>query len=369
MALAVTTTIPFRRLSAPRMLFEPRIRLKPLAQLCRRLATTTAAGIQDRRIWRDEASRGGRAQRAAIVIVADELSRGRSIDDALAAAGGYFPPLFRQLVAVGDASGQLDRTYRRLAEHYEHMLAARRTLLAALAWPVFELSTAVLAVGVIIWISSALGLKNMDGEPLDMFGLGLTGSNGLAVYIIGVIAAVIAVLLVAQAWSRGMLWTRSLQRLALRIPGIGDAVRTMALARFTWAMQLVLETSMDLRKALPLALDATGNELYRSLGPHVANSISRGSTLHSALEETGAFPKDLLEAISVGEETGMLAETMERQSRDYQQRAVSAIGLLAIIFGGVIWALVLTLIVVLIFRVYGGHINDINRLADPNFKV
>lgn len=351
------------------MLFEPRIRLKPLAQLCRRLATTTAAGIQDRRIWRDEASRGGRSQRIAIAAVADELSRGRSIDDALAAAGDYFPPLFRQLVAVGDASGQLDRTYRRLAEHYEHMLTARRTLLAALAWPAFELGSAILAVGFIIWISTALDLKNADGDPLDMFGLGLTGSRGLTVYILGVIAAVIAVLLVAQAWSRGMLWTGSLQRLALKILGIGDAVQTMALARFTWAMQLVLETSMDLRKALPLALDATGNDHYRSLGPRVASSISRGSTLHMALAETGSFPKDLLEAISVGEEAGMLAETMERQSKDYQQRAVSAIGLLAIIFGGVIWALVATLIIVLIFRVYGGHINDINKFADPNFKV
>jgi type II secretory pathway component PulF len=351
------------------MLLSPRIRLKSLAQLCRRLATSTKAGIQDRRIWRDEASRGGGAQRAAVATVADELSRGRSIDDALAATGDYFPPLFRQLVAVGEVSGQLDRTYRRLAEHYEQMLTARRTLLSALAWPAFELSTAVLAVGVIIWISSTLGLKNVDGEPLDMFGLGLTGAGGLTVYIIGVIAAVIAVLLIAQAWSRGMLWTRSLQRLAIRVPGLGDAVRTMALARFTWAMQLVLETSMDLRKALPLALDATGNGFYGSLGPRVANSISRGSTLHMALVETGAFPNDLLEAISVGEETGMLAETMERQSKDYQQRAVSAIGLLAIIFGGVIWALVATLIVVLIIRVYGGHINEINKFADPNFKV
>ena len=53
-------------------------------------------------------------------------------------------------------------------------------------------------------------------------------------------AAAIAVLLFIQAWSRGMLWTRSLQRAALKLPGLGGAVRTLVLARFAWALELVL---------------------------------------------------------------------------------------------------------------------------------
>jgi type IV pilus assembly protein PilC len=339
--------------------------LKPLAQLCRRLAVATGAGLEDRRIWRDEAERGGRAQRQAVSQIAAELARGRAIDDAIAAAGSYFPPLFQQMVAVGDASGQLDRTYRRLAEHYEQMLAARRTLLGALAWPGLQLAIALLTIGVVIWISTALNLKAVDGAPLDIFGFGLTGASGLSIYLTIVITAAIALLLFAQAWSRGMLWTRPLQHAALRLPAIGHAVRTLLLARFTWALRLVLDTSMDLRKALPLALDATGHDAYRRLGPHVARSISRGATLHAALAETGEFPQELLDSLAVGEQTGMLAEVMERQSKEYQARSVTAIGVLARALGGVIWALIAVLIIVLIFRIANGYASTINKLAAP----
>ena len=91
-----------------------------------------------------------------------------------------------------------------------------------------------------------------------------------------------------------------------------------------YALQLVFDTSMDLRKALPLALDATGNDYYRQQGPQIAASIGRGMTLHQALDATGAFPRELLDAIAVGEQSGMLAETMQRQSNEYRDRAALA---------------------------------------------
>jgi type IV pilus assembly protein PilC len=347
------------------MFFAPRIGLKPLAQLCRRLAVTTGAGLEDRRIWHDELQRGGRTQQAAVARVSQSLNRGESIGAALHHTGDYFPPLFRHVVAIGDHTGRLDKTYRRLADHYEHMMATRRILIGALAWPGIQLAMAVATIGAVIWISSALNLQSLDGKPLDLFGLGLTGSWGLTVYLLIVITVAILGLLFVQAWSRGMLWTGAFQRAALRIPAIGDAVQTLALARITWALQLVLDTPIDLRKALPLAMDASGNDAYRRLGPQIAANIERGMTLHSALDMTGAFPRDFLDALSVGEQSGLTAETMERLARDYQQRSVEKLGILARIFGGVVWATVALLIIMLIFRVYGSYLGTINKLAAP----
>jgi type II secretory pathway component PulF len=329
------------------------------------MAVTTGAGLEDRRIWRDEALRGGRTQQAAVERVSHALDRGESIGDALQRVGDYFPPLFRHVVAIGDHTGRLDKTYRRLAEHYEQSIATRRTLMGALAWPGIQLVLAALSIGGVIWISSLLNLQSLEGKPLDVFGLGLTGRGGLAVYLMFVAAAAGAGLLFVYCWSRGMMWTNSLQRAALKIPAIGDAVQTLVLARVTWALQLVLDTPMDLRKALPLAMDASGNDAYRRLGPQIANNIGRGMTLHSALAMTNAFPQDFLDAVSVGEQAGLTAETMERMAREYQQRAAAKLGLLARIFGGVVWALVAMLIITLIFRVYGNYLGTINQLSQP----
>jgi type II secretory pathway component PulF len=351
------------------MIFSPRIQLKPLAQLCRRLATATRAGLDDRRIWRDEAQRGGPAQRAALGEVRDSLAQGQSIADALLHTGDYLPAMFQQVVAIGEASGSLDRAYRRLAEHYEHMLAARRSLLAALSWPAIQLAIAVGVVGLTIWITGALGLKTLEGEPLDIFGLGLSGERGLAIYVALVVLAALGLLLVVEAARRGMLWTRRLERAVLRLPAIGGALTTLGLARFTWALELVLDTAMDLRKALPLALDASGNDLLRSLGPQVARRIGHGATIHESLAETDAFPVELLDAIAVGEQSGMLQETMERQAKEYQERSAAAISVLAQFFGYIVWALVAALIIVLIFRVANMYLDPIRKMSDPNFRL
>lgn len=347
------------------MFLTPRIGLKPLAQLCRRLAVATGAGLEDRRIWRDEAHRGGRTQQAAVERVSHALDRGESIGAALQHEGDYFPPLFRHVVAIGDHTGRLDQTYRRLAEHYEHMAATRRTLLGALSWPGLQLALAITAIGAVIWLSSVLNLRSLDGKPLDVFGLGLTGGWGLTIYVLLIAAAAIAGLLFVRAWSRGKLWTSAVQRTALKIPAIGDVVQTLALARTTWALQLVLDTPMDLRKAIPLAMDASGNDAYRQLGPQMANNIGRGMTLHSAMAMTNAFPQDFLDAVSVGEQSGLTAETMERLARDYQQRSVEKLGLLARVFGGAVWAIVALMIIMMIFRVWGGHLDTINELSKP----
>ena len=340
-----------------------RIRLKPLALLCRRLATATGAGLEDRRIWRDEAERSTGTQRESLTIVSEALSRGEAIGDALKLTGDYLPDLFRRIVGVGDKTGRLDRTYRRLAEHYEHLIAARRSLLGALAWPCLQLTMAIGVVALMIVISSFMNLKDLDGKPLDMLGFGLHGTSGLIVLIGVVLVALLGLVMLLELARRGGPVWRKLLSAASRVPLVGGPFETLALAQFTWALQLVLDTPMDLRQALPLALDATGNDRYGRLGPDVARTVERGATIGEALQATGEFPKDLLDAIAVGEQSGLLSETMERLSKEYQQRSAAAIGLLAQMLGYLVWLAVAALIVMLIFRVFGFYVGTIERLA------
>jgi hypothetical protein len=56
---------------------------------------------------------------------------------------------------------------------------------------------------------------------------------------------------------------------------------------------------------------------------------------------------------------------MERLARDYQQRAAEKLGILARIFGGVVWAVVALIIIMLIFRIFSGYPAMINKLAAP----
>ena len=345
------------------MFFSPRIRLKPLSQLCHRLAIATEAGLEDRRIWRDEAQRGSRTQQRSAAVIRDELAAGNSLVEAVAKTGEYFPPLYRSMIGVGETTGQLGRTYKRLAQHYDKTLSARRAFMGHLAWPMLQLGMALAIVGLLIWIMGLSMINKSTTNPqTDLLGFGLVGTRGLIIYVNILIGVAIALLLCVESARRGALWTKSLQRAAIGIPAIGGALKTLALARFTWALQLVLDTPMDLRKSVPLALEASGNDYYAQHGPMIAGQIQEGNELTTALMMTGAFPTELLDQIAVGEQSGRLVEVMERQSQEYQEKAARAISILAQFVGYAVWVMVAAFIIYMIFRIFSFYLNTINSL-------
>lgn len=345
------------------MLLTLQIPLKPLAQLCHRLATATNAGLQDRKIWLDEAQRGSSGQRRVAAAVHDQLAQGVALTDALRVTGEYFPPLFRQMAEVGEVSGRLGEIYKRLARHYDQVLAARRAFGGRLMWPLFQLGIALLTIGFLIWIMGALPInKGAGGTQFDILGWGLVGTPGLVKYVNILLLLAIAVWLAVTAARRGMQWVRPIQRAAVTLPILGGALQTLALSKFTWAMQLVLDTPMDLRKAVPLALHTTGNDYYAQHAADVVQNIEQGRSLTQSLALTGVFPNDLLDNIAVGEESGKLVETMERQAREYEERAGVAISVLAQFAGYAIWILVAVFIIFMIIRIFSAYVDTLNSL-------
>ena len=192
-------------------MFSPRIGLKPLAALCHRLAIATSAGIKDFKVWQSEAERGSRTQQRKIELVVEALTAGNTLPKSINSAGSYFPKLFRQMVEVGDVSGQMDRTYRRLAEHYDRTLAAKRAFLTRLAWPAFQFGIAVTVVGLLILIMGMLP-KQQGGEQFDMLGFGLVGKSRFIKYCNFLVVCAIATLLMIEAFRRGAEWVKPLQR-------------------------------------------------------------------------------------------------------------------------------------------------------------
>lgn len=345
------------------MFFSSRIRLKPLAQLCHRLATATNAGIQDRKIWTDEAERGSASQREVAAMIRDKLARGQTMTDALRQTGDYFPTMYRQMVEVGELSGRLGDIYKRLGRNYDRMLASRGLFLGKLMWPVFQLGMALLVIGLLIYIMGMIPSNRRAGtEQIDILGWGMVGTPGLIKYFSVLVFIAIVGLLLFQ-WLRNREdWLRALMRAMVSMPIIGKAVKTLAIAKFTWALQLVLDTPMDIRKALTLAFNATDNGYFSQHTPQVLQQIERGQSVTQSLAGTGIFPSDFLDTFAVGEESGRLVEAMQRASEDYEERAASAISILAQFAGYAIWLVIAIFIIFMIFRIFFFYLDTLNSL-------
>lgn len=334
------------------MWFAAEIHTPELARLCRRLSTALEAGINLRLVWQREAEgRNAGAVRRRMLQISEAVNRGESVQAALAETGEFFPPLFRQMVAVGEETGQLPEILRRLADQYDAHLAMRRDFMRSIAGPALQLLAAASVVGLLIWILGIIA-EATGTESADILGLGLIGTQGVLIYLTGWI-----VILVASYF--GYRWLRHsiahherTHIILLALPVIGPALRTLALSRLAWSLNLTLDTGMSLRKAIPMSLASTDNAYYIRQSQPLLTDVLAGAPLSESMAKQGGYPVDFLDTLEVGEQSGRIPESMARLSQDYQERAQFALTTLAKVASFLVWALVALLVGAIIIRVF-----------------
>lgn len=349
-------------------MFGARIGLAPLAQFCHRLAQSLGAGIDLRRVLAREAEgRGTGAFRRRMQTVADHVAAGGTLAQGFRETGAYFPSLFRELVEVGEQTGNLTEVLHQLADHYDHQLSIRRTFTMALILPAIQLFAALVIVGLVILVMGFL--PHRHGQPIDILGFGLTGMRGLAIYA-GILLAVFGSLaLLVRTVLRGGFWLRPLQKLLLRVPVWGGFLQLLALSRLAWTLHLTTNTSLALDRALPLCLRATQNAAYYDHAEQIVDGACRGRELHEVFAEARAFPPDFLDALEVGERTGQIPETMSRLAEQYREEAQRRVRMLVIAGGFAAGLVVLMLIVAMIVQIFrttiSPYFDTINELTQP----
>jgi type IV pilus assembly protein PilC len=342
------------------MFFSSRMSHKQLAAFSKRMSISLLAGVDVRTACAREAKNAsGYAARRHLTAVSHAVDQGRTLSEGLAATGDFFPPLFCEMVHVGEQSGRLGEVLKQLADHYQNQVTLRRNFLASITWPAIELFLAILIVGFMIWVMGIISEPNR--APIDPLGFGLVGNDGLAKYAAFVAVVGIALAVVIRAVTRGMLWTRPLQRFILRMPKIGPALQTVALARLAWVMAQTMNTSMDVGRSLRLGLQSTRNARYTDCIEQVDAQIAAGNSIYEAFSAAGCFPSDFLEAVHVGEQSGNLVESMAHLSGVYQDEARSALDVLATIAGFAVWGGVAAIIVFLIFRLAAFYFGALHR--------
>jgi type II secretory pathway component PulF len=346
-------------------MFSPQIPLPQLVQLCRRLALSYSTGIDAKRTWQRESESGTGRFRASASIVLQEVSRGQTLSEAVTAAGAYFPPLFRELVEIGEQTGRLSEVFERLAEYYEFVQSLRRTMIGAMVWPAIQLVAALGIVGLLILILGLIQPAGGEGPAFDPTGFGLLGVSGLIKYL-GILAAIggagaFAFFAVQRNWLR----IDPLMSLVMKLPALGKFLECMALARLSWALGLGFDTGLDARRMVRLAMRSAGNPYYSSRLPQVETVVARHGEFHDAFRQAGVFPAEFIAVLHTGEVSGSVGTAMSRMTREYESRARLLGNSLTIVFGFLVWALVAMIIIYFIFRLamqYIGMLNDLSHI-------
>lgn len=303
------------------------------------------AGVDVRTVWQQESQRGSAQQRLRADEIRRQVDQGESVAAAMRSCRGYFPALACDMVDVGEESGHLDAVLLQLAEYYEYVVDLRRSFLYQIAWPCVQLGMAILIVALLIVVLGVIGSQT------DVLGLGLSTGTSLIVFLLGVFGFAGAVALAVIAMLKGWLGRAPL-RFAMSVPVLGRALQNLALSRLSMALAMAMESGMDVKRAVEMALSCTQNPRFTSHAERLQREIESGRELHAAIRGTAAFPDEYLDQFESGEVSGQLPEVLMRLSLDYRDRARVSLKALVYAISVGIWIGVAALLVFVIIRLF-----------------
>lgn len=332
--------------------------MKAMARFCHNVGTSLHAGVDVRRVFETEASRGTAQHRAQVQFVRDLVADGRSVAESLRATNGYFPLLLCDMVEVGERTGRIEQIFLRLGEYYDHLLTLRRNFLLGIAWPLIELTLAIVVIGVFIAVVGLVWNDPNTAPPMTF--LGLYGVRGAMIYfgVVGFIMASIAG--TAFAASRGWIDLDPLYRLLVMVPFLGPGLKTVAMSRLTWSLAMATDSDLSPKRAIELAVRTTQNSYYTRFIEGMQVTVGRGRSLHEAFSSTGVYPADFLDALQTGEISGSISETMAIVAKDYEERTKAFFRMLTLVAGMAVFLFVAGLIILMIFQLFAQYMGILN---------
>ena len=335
-----------RAASATRMLTGKAARRRAVAQWTRTLATLIDAGapldralaVAQSQSTHEEVADGAQAIRRAV-------QGGSSLAEAMRQQSTLFNSLHTGVIRSGEASGSLDKALDTLAGYLDEDEALRAQLASALLYPALMATVASLGILILLLFvvpRFATLLADLGGTmPLSTRILVFVGdvvTRGWWALALVAVFAVIATRALLSSPEAQLAWHTT----RLKLPIVGNIERTLATARFTRALGLMLQGGLPLLPALRLARTGVTNLAMTAELERATQSVMRGNGLASSL--LGVVTPMAVQLLAVGEESGRLDSLALRAASAHDEAVRRRLRTLAsllepaliLLFGGVV---------------------------------
>lgn len=333
-----------------------RIGNRELGLLCERIGVAFDVGHDPFRIFDRESGDGRSRHGRHMKAIADRIRQGSSLTDAIHERGNYFPPNFHRLIEVGEESGRLEKVLERMADHYREVAELQDSFRGSILWPLIQLGLALTVVSVLIYVPPLLVPDRP--EAVDLLGFGLLGLRGLAIFWAGVAAVTAAFVGLWILLRNGSL--SFLGRWLLRMPVVGKALLTFDEATFVQSLALSIESGVTAANAIALSFKGSPSDAFKAKADSAREAILQGRDMHAVLRDTGLFSHDTIETVELGEESGRLAEMLDKHFRILRMRVKFAMAAIGQIASSVVWIAVAAILVAMIFRLFGRYVSQLD---------
>ena len=331
------------------------IKLYDLAMLARNLSIILSSGVTLLRSLEVLASQT-QSQKLERILVkcSNNIKAGLSLSEAFGKYPKVFSALWRGILEVGEASGNLPFVLGELADYLEMRMEFERRIKSSLVYPAILLVASISAI--IVFLKLILPKFAALFSQFDItlptatkvvFSIGGFFEKNLFLMILIIIGGVVVFLALRKQPEFERRW----DKISLQLPLFGRYSKLLFLERFTSTMSILLESGLTLVYTLEVSARSVGNSHFERQVLLVRQRVRDGAPLSLEMQKLDVFPLLVSEMAKIGEETGSLPEVFKKISDYYQkelitniERFVAAIEpLMILIMGAIIGGMVIAL--------------------------
>lgn len=245
--------------------------------------------------------------------VHERVRSGTSLSEAFEAQEGLFPGVYTASLMAGERSGNLEEVLRRYVAYERILAAVRRKTISSLIYPLILLGLSLVVVAIIV-----LQVVPAFGDFYEGLGADLPLATRAIMALSQTLRQSLVLIVLLGSVSGGLLWVwfkradrrASLDRLLLRIPGVGQIARKFSTSQLSRTLATLLGGGIPLVSALNVAAHSIGNRHFSQQLDIVTREVREGQPLSTSLAHRRIFPSVAIKMVEVGESTGALQDML-----------------------------------------------------------
>lgn len=260
-------------------------------------------------------------QRAIVQTLWRDLSEGSTLAGAMSRQPRYFPGSISYVIEAGEATGNLAPILRKVIDYLEEKEAIRKKMIASMIYPAF---ICTVAIGVVVLFMTVLlpqiqgMLDRLGGEMTWSARVLIDGSSFVAqigpFLLIGLVIAILGF----QQWRRTEIGLRRTDSWLLKLPLLGKIFLFGDLFQVGNLISTLLESGINTTETLRLTERTVKNTELRNRFNTARGQVNEGLSIAQAFQRNQFMPDLAVDILTVGENTGNLAHSMNEITKGFR---------------------------------------------------
>lgn len=267
-----------------------------------------------------------------------------------------WPSYLKEMIGVGERSGQLERVMRGLEEYYAREERIRSSIVGAVTYPLVLGSMLVVIVLIMLWkvLPVFQRVLNSMGTSINASGNAMMRIGAVLGWVILIVVAVaVAVVLIALIMLKTSKQEKVREMIWKMVPGIRRISRKISASRVASILGMMLSGGFPMEEALGMTSKVLTDREASKKVEEIRGGMENGKLFADALGDTGLFGDLEERMIKMGSATGREDEVLKRIADLYEEQAEGEISrtvsiieptlvaMLSVVIGGVLLSVML----------------------------